>query len=233
MRYLIGVLAVVVALALGWHLLRPAPELMAWLDSLPEVSVSRVLAPHKPIGTIVHLLDWHLGDEKQRADDEHLEQVERVQVEHLVILEEFLDRGIETFGVEGLTADEVETWDDRIQELRGNPHAALTDRQRRLELAELGVTARLQVLGQKVNTFGLDSWKELEDATPKKVNGGWVFDQVKVRARRVAIVRNCVATGKDVVVIILGAAHDLRDVIEEQAPGWGYIRITTASVAVK
>lgn len=113
--------------------------------------------------------------------------------------------------------------------------AAALRRRHRLEVAELGAVARMTLEREEgqaeVEAFALDDEKALAEAAPKRVNGGYEFDPEKLRAWREAIVRNCMAQGVPLVVIILGAAHDLTEAIKAQAPDWGYTRITTRKVA--
>jgi hypothetical protein len=47
------------------------------------------------------------------------------------------------------------------------------------------------------------------------------------------MVRNAVATGEPVLVIILGTAHYLTEAVKSQAPGWAYIRVTTEAVRAR
>src|SRR5207249_8790051 len=84
--------ALTVAVWTAWRLL-PGEELR-WLDALPEVArVERPVSPFRPAGALVHLCDWHLGDERQRQDERHLAEVEQVQAEHVAVLQALLAKG--------------------------------------------------------------------------------------------------------------------------------------------
>lgn len=52
-----------------------------------------------------------------------------------------------------------------------------------------------------------------------------------MKRRREGIVRRCVQTKQKVVVIVLGAGHDLSGEVRLVAPGWDYVRVTTETVA--
>jgi hypothetical protein len=72
---------------------------------------------------------------------------------------------------------------------------------------------------------GLDDDGALAAADPRKA------DAATMKAREDAIARNALAGGEPVVVIVLGAAHDLTESVREADPNCGYIRLTTRKVA--
>src|SRR5262249_9379908 len=102
-------------------------------------------------------------------------------------------------------------------------------RQHRLETAELGA-AGLLAAGEVPAIVPLDDEDTLDAAAPRRAGEAWEFDVAKVRRRDECIVRNAVASGATVVVVILGGSHDLTEVMKEQAPGWAYTRVVTRAV---
>jgi hypothetical protein len=53
-----------------------------------------------------------------------------------------------------------------------------------------------------------------------------------LKARDDAIVRNALAGGEPVVVVVLGGGHDLTASVRAADPHWGYIRVATVKVAL-
>jgi hypothetical protein len=204
------------------YLLWPRDPL-AWLEAMPGGVVQRVVCPQRPNGTIVHILDCHPGSGRQLADDLHLEDVERAQEEQVTLLGRPAHGGYRTVGVEGLTSSGLKAWELKLSAIRNRANdsehvrhmmleakripgdkeaeiarsAEALARRQRVEIAGLGAVARYQLCGEEVGlrVFGLDDEQALEEATPRKGKGGWVFDEGKLEARQQAIVRNSVATG--------------------------------------
>jgi hypothetical protein len=71
----------------------------------------------------------------------------------------------------------------------------------------------------------LDDAEALATADPRKA------DAATLKARDDAIVRNALAGGEPVVVVVLGGGHDLAASVRAADPSCGYIRVTTDKVA--
>ena len=56
-------------------------------------------------------------------------------------------------------------------------------------------------------------------------------DAATLKARDDAIVRNALAGGEPVVIVVLGGDHDLIESVRAVDPNCGYIRVTTMKVA--
>jgi hypothetical protein len=65
----------------------------------------------------------------------------------------------------------------------------------------------------------------LAAADPRKA------DAATLKARDDAIVRNALAGGEPVVVVVLGGGHGLAESVRAADPHCGYVRVTTGKVA--
>ena len=59
----------------------------------------------------------------------------------------------------------------------------------------------------------------------------WKADAATLKARDDAIVRNALAGGEPVVIVVLGGDHDLIESVRAADPRCGYNRVTTGKVA--
>jgi hypothetical protein len=89
----------------------------------------------------------------------------------------------------------------------------------------VGAPGRLLLAGELDEVRPLDNAAALAAADPRKAY------VATVKAREDAIVRNDLAAGEPVVVIVLGAGHDLAESDRSADPHCGYISVTTGKVA--
>tara|TARA_R110002111_G_scaffold248400_1_gene312030 strand:+ start:45465 stop:46145 length:681 start_codon:yes stop_codon:yes gene_type:complete len=82
--------------------------------------------------------------------------------------------------------------------------------QNSIDLMELGAAGRLVVSGELQTVLPVEDAAAFEAANPLKPDGKIVFNEKAGERRENAIVRN-LQKGSGVVVITLGAGHDLRD----------------------
>jgi hypothetical protein len=78
---------------------------------------------------------------------------------------------------------------------------------------------------------GLEEVRPLDDADALAAADPRKADAATMKARDDAIVKNALANGEPVVVILLGGGHDLAESVRAVDPRCGYIRVTTAKVA--
>jgi hypothetical protein len=95
----------------------------------------------------------------------------------------------------------------------------------REKLPSVGAPGRLLLGG------GLDEVRFLDDAAALAAADPRKADAATLKAREDAIVRNALAGGESVVVIVLGGGHDLAESVRAADPHCGYVRVTTIKVA--
>ena len=95
----------------------------------------------------------------------------------------------------------------------------------RERVASIGTPGWLLMTGELAEVRPLDDPGPLAAADPRKA------DAATMKARKDAMVRNALAGGEPVFVIVLGAAHELSASIREADSNCGYIRLTTKKVA--
>jgi hypothetical protein len=71
----------------------------------------------------------------------------------------------------------------------------------------------------------LDDAEALAAAAPRKA------DAATLKAREDAIVRNALAGGEPVVIVVLGGGHDLAASVRAADPHSGYVRVTSRKAA--
>jgi hypothetical protein len=210
---------------------------LSWLDDLPSVTVERAVSPRRPDGVIVHVLDWHPGQAQVQREERLLALVEQVQDEQVEVLRAFARRGMRAFGADFGEGDKgfVQRYimplvwamaQGQHQRRLGNDAAVPPPRRSdeqlrkdRLKLVRLGAVARVMKVETGVRPF----W--LGDLMAYRLLAGEA-----VSRRDQALVRNAVAAGPGVVVIVLPGHYDLRYAVREAAPRWGYVRLTTRAV---
>lgn len=204
----------------------PAPLLRA-LPVVAQVEVSPAQQPAsgKPVGRILHLRDLHLSPPDgipEAAYARHLLQVELCQAEQLALLRAQVARhGLRAVWVEGMTDRGREAFLAKIEPFRGQPAKLPTPP----ELLNAGAAPRLWLAGE------LSELLPLEDAVAYQAAGvDGRQDREGNRRREEAMVKRIVAQGSPLAVVVLGAAHDLRAVAAQIAPGWEVVRVTTKAV---
>jgi hypothetical protein len=232
-HWLLAGLALAAAAVLALLHNRPAsPAWVAALRTLPEVAAVEYTDPADSGLLVVHLLDYHYCPPELCAAagldfTQHLADVERVQAAQLPVAR-FLLRQFGLAGVyqEGLTQASLPDWNlrlgllrdlDELERLGGLDHEAR--QRRRLLLLEVGVASRLQLEGSVQAVWPLDDEAALNEAKPV-AEGEVAIDAAKMRAREHAMVGNLPREG--VVLVVLGAAHDLAGVLPR---GAGYLRV--------
>jgi hypothetical protein len=95
----------------------------------------------------------------------------------------------------------------------------------REKLPSVGAPGRLLLAGGLDEVQPLDDPEALAAADPRKA------DAATLKARDDAIVRNALAGGEPVVVVVLGGGHDLAESVRAADPGCGYYRVTTIKIA--
>jgi hypothetical protein len=93
------------------------------------------------------------------------------------------------------------------------------------------VNGHIGAPGWLLNTGDLAEVRPLDDAGPLAAADPRKANAPTTKARGDAIVRNALAGEVPIVVIVLGAAHDLRESIRAAEPKCGYTRLTTKKLA--
>ena len=169
--------------------------------------------------------------EVKKLYDEHLDLVERVQEEQVALLRLLVrEHGVRRVLIEGLTPSGMDNYKEMVTSLgeieqdRARLGEKRTDELRQ-RLLEFGAVGRLVMEGE-VEAVPLEDDETLDAANP--VRGGKVqFDAKKVEARHEAMVKRAVEQG-EVVVILLGEAHDLSWAVGRLAPRAEYVRVGTS-----
>jgi hypothetical protein len=233
-RWFVACLALAVAAAV-LAVLASRPAAPAWITSLralAEVAAVEYTGPADAALVVVHLLDYHYYPPELCAAagldfERQLALVEQVQAGQLSVAR-YLVEQLALAGVyaEGLTAASLPDWELRLDLLRDldtlERLGGLDDearQRRRLLLLEVGVAGRLQLEGAVQQVWPLDDEAALHAARPV-AEGQVVIDAEQMRARERAMMRPLPEAG--VVLIVLGAAHDLRGVLPR---GAGYVRV--------
>jgi hypothetical protein len=93
------------------------------------------------------------------------------------------------------------------------------------QLLSVGAPGRLLLAGHLDEVRRLDDAEALAAADPRKA------DAATMKARDDAILRNALAGGEPVVVVVLGVGHDLAASVRAADPHCGYVRVATVKVA--
>jgi hypothetical protein len=95
----------------------------------------------------------------------------------------------------------------------------------RQKLLSVGAPGRLLMAGELDEVRPLDDAEALAAADPRKA------DAATMKARDDALVRNTLAGGEPVVVVVLCGGHDLAASVRAVDPHCGYVCVTTGKVA--
>lgn len=180
--------------------------------AIPHVHNLDESACWNPTTQIIHIADYHFVEREDfEADggedwEQFLKDVRAVQAQQIDVLTHLRDHhGIDEVFLEGMVEADVPEFNKisgmlRELEKRGGDASDL-------ELALLvGAAARVEGL----TVLPAENADALEAANPVK-NGKVEHDPEAERIRENAIVENLLASGKPVVVILLGGDHDLSD----------------------
>lgn len=194
---------------------------------------------------IIHVLNWHyverepfvaeIRQEAKKAgvtlSDDDIEQnwngflseVESVQAEQMRLLRSLAkSHQIKRVFIEGLIQEEVERFEGlsvKVAEHRprksDTPLAQLLAEIHRENKLLIGAAGQLLGKGELEKVLPADNKKRLEAANPVKEDGQVKFDIGANERREDAIVRNLLAAGLPVKVLVLGGAHDLADNLKQ------------------
>jgi hypothetical protein len=222
--------------------------------------VMRVEAPVRPWRTnrrIIHVLDYHWVPrelhEGPEPYEQHLADVAAVQAEQVPLLRHLATRfELKAVYLEGVTAETAAAYRERLAWLRQTDrktipalyalllkgHARKSPEVGRVrdayygmqaahreKLPGVGAPCRLLLAGGLEEVRPLDDAETLAAADPRKA------DAATLKAREDAIVKNALAGGDPVVVIVLGGGHDPAESVRAADPHCGYVRVTTGKVA--
>jgi hypothetical protein len=149
--------------------------------------------------------------------EHHLTDVAAVQGEQIPLLRHLTGRhGLKAVYLEGLTTETVPAYREKVATLWG---AAEQD------AVSVGASGRLLLAEGLEEVRPLDDAVALAAADPRKA------DAATMKASEDAIVRNALANGEPVVVIVLGGGHDLIESVRAADQSCAYIRVTTGKVA--
>jgi hypothetical protein len=204
---------------------------------------------------LVHVLDWHLvpRDAIPEPYAQHLADVDAVQAEQRDLLRCLASAlGLKAVYAEGVTTENEAAFREQVGMLRAMERqeipilrkqlldvdalkwpAASRVRQditdllegHLLRLREVGAPGQLLIAGDLAEVLPLDDSHLLAEADPREAG------RTALEARDRAIVRNALRRGEPVVIVVLGAGHDLTPWVRQQDPNCGYVRITTREVA--
>jgi hypothetical protein len=199
----------------------PEPAEVAELQQAQHVA--SVEAPDRPWRTdrrIIHILDYHWTPRELHEGPEpyerHLADVAAVQGEQMPLLRHLATRyGLKAVYLEGLTVETVPAYREKV--------AALKTAAEQVAVS-VGAPGRLLMAGHLDEVRPLDDAEALAAADPRKA------DAATLKARDDAIVKNALAGGEPVVVVLLGGGHDLAASVRAADPNCGYIRVTTKKV---
>ena len=241
------------------------------LKRLPDVvDVEVKVRVEKPTHRIVHLRDWHFItrdafgiDARNTSENELTEeeishhyghfllQVDAIQTEQLAILRRLIkDHGLKRIFVEGLSADEMPNYLERVAIFRDLEQNQIPKLRKQLDearalkakdieqqamemldeqgvrLLHIGAAGRLLVAGEIDEVLPLEDSVLHEQADPitgNKIN----FNMDKVKAREDAQVKAVLDKGP-FGLVILGGSHDLSDSVRRLTQGrCEYIQVTT------
>ena len=241
------------------------------LKRLPDVvDVEVKVRVEKPTHRIVHLRDWHFinrdafGVDAQNSSENELTeeeishhyghfllQVDAIQTEQLAILRRLIkDHGLKRIFVEGLSADEMPNYLERVAIFRDLEQNQIPKLRKQLDearalkakdieqqamemldeqgvrLLHIGAAGRLLVAGEIDEVLPLEDSVLHEQADPitgNKIN----FNMDKVKAREDAQVKAVLDKGP-FGLVILGGSHDLSDSVRRLTQGrCEYIQVTT------
>lgn len=226
------------------------------LRSLPGVH-SVVVYPASKGAThrIIHIRNWHfvpkadfaadlrslegeaLSDEEiDTRYDEFLAEVDTVQAEQRKLLMSLIENhGLKQVAIEGLTKDEMPTFDKRIKVLRDfEKHKPTGDspidlfilEMNRHDLLEIGAAGQLYLQGKLGEVLPAEEAGVFEQANPVSDDGKVVFDEKRNVAREDAVVRTLLKAGP-LSVIVMGGAHDLTDNAERLSHGTCEVIVVT------
>lgn len=193
-------------------------------------------------GSIIHILDWHYvpkdllakdlglsGPEMEKAYQQHLADVDRVQQSQMAIIRHLHEQGVRQFFLEGLTEETLAEYHVRVTSAKevAALQQKIADMQKQLgrqekddlaaeakeELLRLGAVGRLMVEGLDLAPQPLDDARLLEEAKPSFQGG---FDPKKVKAREDAILHKL----KGGQVIILGGNHEMKGCVRVMPKGY-------------
>jgi hypothetical protein len=229
-------------------------DLLRQLPGVVQVEVA--VRAEQPTHRIVHLRDWHFVprdlyalDSNDEPYEQFLQKVDAVQQEQMTLLRCLIrDRGLRRVFAEGMTAEDLPHYKERIAVLRdmeqnqipelralltrtktAKHKAEIVDMldQHKARLLELGAAGRLLIAGEIDGVLPLDDAEALDRAKPITPDGKFLMDDAKLAARHDAQVRAVLDAGP-MAIIVLGGAHDLSDSVRRLGGGrCEYIRVTT------
>lgn len=195
---------------------------------------------------IIHLCNWHLvlrelfikaldadgimGDHAEAIYQRHLDEVESVQAEQLILMTFFVNSlGLEFVHVEGLISDELDAFKKRLQRIKKADVSASREPAEKFS-AGIVRTDRLMVgvagqmaIDEKLTVLPVEERTAFEASNPILADGTYIENEPAVESRESAIVRNMLKFGP-VSFIVMGGAHDLSDNVPDDCE---YIRIET------
>lgn len=184
---------------------------------------------------------------------EHLSTVERLQIEQLEYLRSLIkEHGVTAVYCEGVTAPTAEdfkalarsavAWHDAYSALaearrsNGIPDDAeflqSIENVRRMML-QVGAAGQLYARGELRDILPLDDTDAHRASNPIGTDGSIQIDKAASPERHDAMVRNILEADGQVVVIILGGAHDLSDSLKRLTPEAKYERVTLKTYPTK
>lgn len=182
---------------------------------------------------IIHLADYHFVSEEDfavsvrsvrpkatNADitseyEGFLKDVDQVQREQMVVIRKLIkEHGLSHVYAEGLTKPMSQmAWVQHLKTPRkpsDDVFGRFMAEQRRRDLLAIGAAGRLYLSGALEDVLPCETEEMLKKADPVR-DGKLVLDEKEIEEREAAIVERLLKANTRVVLIVLGAGHDLSD----------------------
>lgn len=225
------------------------------LEKLPQTKQVVELGAENPQHQVIHLLNYHfLSRELFAADledrrhkrlareeinekyEEFLQRIESVQKEQIAVLRELIrHHGVKEVYYEGVTNKNQKQFLLKVERVKNfqppyldsaSPFDLLIREQYAHDLLEIGAPGKLLISRELQAVRPLDAAEPLEAANPIREDGRFVFDEHANETREDFMVRHLLSE-TSLVVIVLGAGHDLTNNLAKQTSKFRYIKIST------
>lgn len=169
-----------------------------------------------------------ITDAENRDFEEIVSQVKAIEATNIPRLRRQLADTDEL--IAGMEARNRTGENDYVQAKSIRTHLLALKSEHREWLLKLGAAGKLRMSGELTAALPLDDEETHQAANPIKPDGTIHFDDAKIKAREEAMVKRLLAAKELVAVIVLGAGHDLSELLKSHSVE--YVRVMPKSVPV-